>query len=174
MESIKYFRKSKGWTQEQLANMVGVKRSVISKYESDIVSPSYDMIKKIAAALNVPIAALVGTVDEIDTEITKDLVEAKKKIEESKTASSDWEKRIKNYEGEDMGNKRIFDITYHLAEGQKIGETFCSETEPPVLGLAEHFAGTAGYIVIQWDSGRFTRFINKEAIQYIDVSGPQE
>ena len=61
VESIKVLRRGKGCTQEQLANAVGVKRAVISKYESGMVSPSYDMMKKIAAALSVPISELLDT-----------------------------------------------------------------------------------------------------------------
>ena len=60
METIRHFRRNKGWTQEQLANAVGVKRAVISKYESGMVSPSYNMVQKIAAALDIPVTELVG------------------------------------------------------------------------------------------------------------------
>ena len=60
VETIRHFRRNKGWTQEQLANAVGVKRAVISKYESGMVSPSYNMVQKIAAALDIPVTELVG------------------------------------------------------------------------------------------------------------------
>ena len=59
METIKFLRRGKGWTQEQLASAVGVKRAVISKYESGAISPSYEMIQKIADALHVPITELI-------------------------------------------------------------------------------------------------------------------
>ena len=59
MEAIRRFRKNRGFTQDQLAEMVGVKRSVISKYESGTISPSYVMINKIAAALGIPVLDLV-------------------------------------------------------------------------------------------------------------------
>ena len=59
METIKFLRRGKGWTQEQLASAVGVKRSVISKYESGAISPSYEMMRKIADALHVPITDLI-------------------------------------------------------------------------------------------------------------------
>ena len=55
LESIKSARKRRGWTQEQLANAIGVKRSVISKYESGSISPSIDTIQKIADALEISI-----------------------------------------------------------------------------------------------------------------------
>ena len=59
LEAIRRFRKNRGFTQDQLAEMVGVKRSVISKYESGMISPSYVMINKIAAALDIPVFDLV-------------------------------------------------------------------------------------------------------------------
>lgn len=77
METIRHFRRNKGWTQEQLANAVGVKRAVISKYESGMVSPSYNMVQKIAAALDIPVTELVGDdgriIDEkmIDEEVER-------------------------------------------------------------------------------------------------------
>ena len=74
VESIRILRKEKGWTQEQLADAVGVKRAVISKYESGMVSPSFDMIQKIAAALDVPIASLMTQESAIDASV--DLVES--------------------------------------------------------------------------------------------------
>ena len=61
MEALKFGRRGKGWTQEQLANAVGVKRAVISKYESGAISPSYEMMQKIADALQVPVTELVDT-----------------------------------------------------------------------------------------------------------------
>lgn len=60
MEGIKNARKKKGWTQEQLANALGVKRSVISKYETGIISPTIIQIEEIANALNVPMPELLA------------------------------------------------------------------------------------------------------------------
>lgn len=59
MESIKSARKHRGWTQEQLANAIGVKRSVISKYESGSISPSMDTLRSIANALGVNTISLI-------------------------------------------------------------------------------------------------------------------
>lgn len=53
MERIRIARKKRGWTQDQLASAVGVKRSVISKYENGAISPSTDMLRQIAEALDV-------------------------------------------------------------------------------------------------------------------------
>jgi transcriptional regulator with XRE-family HTH domain len=72
MEKIKIFRKRRGLTQEQLAEMVGLTRSVISKYESGMVSPNYVMLNKIAGALGVPISLLVEQADPVIDEKTFD------------------------------------------------------------------------------------------------------
>lgn len=61
METIKRARNKRGWTQEQLANAIGVKRSVISKYENGTISPSTDMLHKIARALYVDVYDLIDS-----------------------------------------------------------------------------------------------------------------
>lgn len=45
-------RIEKGLTQEELANKVGTKQSVISRLESGRANPSVAFLKKLAAALN--------------------------------------------------------------------------------------------------------------------------
>lgn len=52
-EKIKEIRKKRGMTQEQLAEKLGVKRSVVSKYESGSISPTTKMLENIAKALDV-------------------------------------------------------------------------------------------------------------------------
>ena len=53
-DRIKRARKKIGLTQEDIANKIGVKRSVISKYENGLIEPSISQLKKIADALDVP------------------------------------------------------------------------------------------------------------------------
>ena len=52
-DKIREARKKASLTQAELAEKIGVKRSVISKYENGSISPTYDNIKKIADALHV-------------------------------------------------------------------------------------------------------------------------
>ncbi len=54
-ENIRSVRKQKKLTQEQLADKIGVKRSVVSKYENDCVKISVETLEKIAKALDVDI-----------------------------------------------------------------------------------------------------------------------
>lgn len=51
--NIAYFRRKKGYTQEQLAEKVGVDRSRISKTEIAWVGTSLDIVYKIADALEI-------------------------------------------------------------------------------------------------------------------------
>jgi len=59
-DRLREARKNAKLTQEALANLIGVKRSVISKYENGTIEPSLSQLKKIAAALDVPVAQLEG------------------------------------------------------------------------------------------------------------------
>lgn len=58
-ERIRALRKKKGMTQEELARKIGVKRAVISKYESGSIEPSLTQLQKIADALGVPLGTLL-------------------------------------------------------------------------------------------------------------------
>ena len=64
-EMIKKSRQNVGMTQQQLADALGVQRAAVSKYEKGIVSPSVDIIEKIAAALDTTPAYLLGGVPDL-------------------------------------------------------------------------------------------------------------
>lgn len=46
--NLKYLRRSKKLTQEQFAEIMGVKRSLIGAYEEDRAEPKYELLKKMA------------------------------------------------------------------------------------------------------------------------------
>jgi transcriptional regulator with XRE-family HTH domain len=46
-------RKSKGFSQEQLGNMIDVDKRIISRYETDKTIPSIDVAKKMANAIQI-------------------------------------------------------------------------------------------------------------------------
>jgi len=50
---IREYRRKKGLTQSQLADLIGVKTPVVSKYETGSVTPPSDRLVKIAEALDV-------------------------------------------------------------------------------------------------------------------------
>lgn len=59
-ERISDKRKEKGFSQEALANQVGVTSSFISQIEKGLRNPSYGLLQKISLALDVPVEYLVG------------------------------------------------------------------------------------------------------------------
>lgn len=59
-ERIKTLRKEHNLTQEQLANRLGLTKSVISAYENDIRAPSHDIIFKLAGNFSVTSDYLLG------------------------------------------------------------------------------------------------------------------
>ena len=58
--NIKFFRKNKGFTQEELAGMLGVTPQAVSRWESEAGLPDVSMIVPIAQALNITTDALLG------------------------------------------------------------------------------------------------------------------
>ena len=44
--NLKYLRKQKGHTQQQFADAMEIKRSLIGAYEEDRAEPKYDLLKK--------------------------------------------------------------------------------------------------------------------------------
>ncbi|RAK12491.1 helix-turn-helix protein [Halanaerobium saccharolyticum] len=59
-ENLKKARKNKGFTQKDLAEIVGIKRSTIAGYESKDQEPAYKVLKKIAKALDCSIDTLLA------------------------------------------------------------------------------------------------------------------
>lgn len=58
--NIKNYRKNKGFTQEELAGMLGVTPQAISRWESEAGLPDVSMIVPIAQALNITTDTLLG------------------------------------------------------------------------------------------------------------------
>lgn len=58
-EKIAELRKTAGLTQEQLAGKLYVTRQAVSRWETGETTPGIDMIKLLAATLNVPITELL-------------------------------------------------------------------------------------------------------------------
>lgn len=57
-ERIRFYRKSKKMSGQELARLAGVSRSLISQVEKDIANPSIETLRRIAIALEIPIALL--------------------------------------------------------------------------------------------------------------------
>ena len=57
---IRDFRESKGLTQKELAEIVGVQGAVISNWETGRNRPNVDVLKKLCTALNTSADELIG------------------------------------------------------------------------------------------------------------------
>lgn len=73
MGSMQYFgeklyllRKSKGWTQQQLANKVGLVKSSISAYEKSAKYPSIEVLINLCEVLEVSADYLIGLSDSMN------------------------------------------------------------------------------------------------------------
>lgn len=47
-KAIKYMRKKKNLSQEDLANLIRINRTTLGNYETEIRQPTFDMIEKIS------------------------------------------------------------------------------------------------------------------------------
>lgn len=64
-DNLKKIRSEKNISQGELADLIGIHATHISRYERNLTSPSIEALKKIANALGVPTDALVyGTNEE--------------------------------------------------------------------------------------------------------------
>ncbi len=62
--NIKYLRKKKALTQQQFADELGIKRSLVGAYEEERAEPKYDLLKKIAAFFELSVDDFIN--EEID------------------------------------------------------------------------------------------------------------
>jgi len=91
--SIKIFdyRTNKGWTQKQLAEVLGVKQSMVSKLESGEYNPTIEQLWKISKKLGWNFKVVLDEKDETETQIwdTVDTLE-------DQIASNMLDKLVKN------------------------------------------------------------------------------
>lgn len=67
--NLRYFRKVRGWTQQELADKIGTSYMAVSNYERGIRTPDYPTLEALADIFNVSIDRLFGkeeTFDELD------------------------------------------------------------------------------------------------------------
>lgn len=76
-------RKTKNWSQADLANRIEVSRVIVGKYERNEVSPSIDIAKKIADTFDVSLDYLVGGVNSKYSTQTLQLIENIEMLEPS-------------------------------------------------------------------------------------------
>lgn len=64
-QNIKFLRKKKGITQQQFADEVGIKRSLVGAYEEERAEPKYELLKALAIYFDITIDDFINeTIDE--------------------------------------------------------------------------------------------------------------
>jgi transcriptional regulator with XRE-family HTH domain len=66
-QNLKYLRKLRGWTQEEFAQKIGIKRSLVGAYEEERAEPNYDVLETLSDLFKI----------SIDDLLRKDLSETK-------------------------------------------------------------------------------------------------
>jgi transcriptional regulator with XRE-family HTH domain len=81
---IKRLREEKNETQDTLANLLGVKRTMISHYEQGVNEISLDKLLVLAKHFKIPLSELTGEVTNVSNtgeESPEDIVSLKKEVE---------------------------------------------------------------------------------------------
>lgn len=81
-ENIKFYRKQKKLTQNELANIASMSRSYLADIERDRYNPSVETLKTIADALHIKLSLLMGEEQIPSWATTKDKRDFKKMLEE--------------------------------------------------------------------------------------------
>jgi transcriptional regulator with XRE-family HTH domain len=58
-QNFKYLRKLRGWTQEEFAQKLGIKRSLVGAYEEERAEPNYDVLETVSDLFKVSIDELL-------------------------------------------------------------------------------------------------------------------
>lgn len=67
-DNLKLFRKKKNLTQQELGEMLGVKKSTVSRWESGERAMTVENIKKVSQVLNVPVGAFLSDNDSYESQ----------------------------------------------------------------------------------------------------------
>src|SRR5437868_787816 len=60
-QNLKYLRKLRGWTQEEFANKLGIKRSLIGAYEEERADPKLEVLEIMSDMFKVSLDELLRT-----------------------------------------------------------------------------------------------------------------
>ena len=75
-ENIKAIRKSKGFSQQELAVKLNIVRQTVSKWEQGLSVPDADLLISLSEALETPVSTLLGeTVIETEVDTLKAISE---------------------------------------------------------------------------------------------------
>lgn len=81
-KKIQKLRKEKNWTQEELAERLGVSSQAVSKWETDISSPDILLLKPLAEAMGISVDYLLDSNEEMQAQVWLAQESTKKKLED--------------------------------------------------------------------------------------------
>ena len=85
-EKIKNARLAKGYTQEELGNLIGVQKSAVAKYEKGrVVNIKRSVLAKLSSVLDVPPVELVSDIEEKPVETANRLADMFLNLETKET-----------------------------------------------------------------------------------------
>lgn len=151
-DRIRESRIKRRMTQEDLAEAIGVKRAIVSKYETGAVVPSVDQIKNIANALGVDAISLLELEEAIDVDDPLVKKHLSRNIKDGKIEIPNpvFGSKIDEQERHDVLTKIFFDLNekgqkkvidnaqdiskikeYQKTETEKQGHRIIGKTYPP-------------------------------------------
>ncbi len=77
-EKLKEARKKAGLTQEELAELIGISRAAVAKWETDNGLPDIENLKTVAGLLDVSIDYLLDDGESLDLSVTKKAIDLNK------------------------------------------------------------------------------------------------
>ena len=141
-EKIKLYREKKNMTQSEIAEILGVKATTVSKYESGTLEPNIESIKKLSETFEITIDELLK--DEDDFDISKiNILEILREQKDMKLKGNLYHNTqiIFAYNTNHIeGSKLTEDQTRYIFETNSIlfeGETVASVDD--ILETANHF-----------------------------------
>ena len=114
---LQQLRKAKGLSQEELANILGLSRQAISKWERAETSPDTDNLICLARLYNISIDKLLDTsesTEEIKERIAQERISEVTNKEEIETVESEVANDNQNYENEEI----VSDVEIEFTEDQ--------------------------------------------------------
>lgn len=131
-DKIKVFRKSKGFTQEELAIRLNIVRQTVSKWEKGISVPDAENLQKLADVLEVDVKQLLGVDVDVNIEKpNKELVEQLARINEQLIIKNRRAKKIWKIVGIVLLSYLIFNILL-IAVNFVAFESYSMETQVEV------------------------------------------
>lgn len=84
-EKLKFYRKCKGLTQEQLAEQIDIDTKYLARLEKDMHNPTFNVMKKLAQALDFDLSKIDETSAKNNTAPSKTYIKAIQVLNSAKT-----------------------------------------------------------------------------------------